>query len=284
MHAVRQDDRRDRGSLRHRRAHRRTRRRTWAPTSSASTSTTPARPLDAFIKADLGSAAGRRRDRARAAAAHRRLLQRRRRVGHDRRGEDAGDQFLRPARADRSGGAASARGRRGRQCRLHRRLRLARQSRAREGASSARQGFPISRRCSRSTASPTARAIRCRRSCCCCGPCGRRISRCSRTRGIRVNAVSPGPVATPILKEFRAVFGDARVDDDIARVGRAGHARPTSRPRCCSSARTARAGSMAPTCRSTAASRPRSTRRCSDFNPKFARLVFMGFVSAFRMV
>ncbi len=43
-----------------------------------------------------------------------------------------------------------------------------------------------------------------------------------RDRGIRVNAVSPGPVTTPILSEFRQVFGDPRVDDDIARVGRAG--------------------------------------------------------------
>ena len=43
-----------------------------------------------------------------------------------------------------------------------------------------------------------------------------------RDRGIRVNAVSPGPVTTPILKEFRQVFGDPRVDEDIARVGRAG--------------------------------------------------------------
>ncbi len=43
-------------------------------------------------------------------------------------------------------------------------------------------------------------------------------------RGVRVNAVSPGPVATPILPEFRAVFGDARVDADIAAVGRAGTA------------------------------------------------------------
>jgi NAD(P)-dependent dehydrogenase (short-subunit alcohol dehydrogenase family) len=41
-------------------------------------------------------------------------------------------------------------------------------------------------------------------------------------RGIRVNAVSPGPVETPILGQFRAVLGDARVDSDIARVGRAG--------------------------------------------------------------
>lgn len=45
-----------------------------------------------------------------------------------------------------------------------------------------------------------------------------------KERGIRVNAVSPGPVATPILREFRAVFGDARVDGDIAAVGRAGTA------------------------------------------------------------
>ena len=45
-----------------------------------------------------------------------------------------------------------------------------------------------------------------------------------RARGIRVNAVSPGPVETPILQEFRSVLGDARVDSDIARVGRAGTA------------------------------------------------------------
>ena len=43
-----------------------------------------------------------------------------------------------------------------------------------------------------------------------------------KDRGIRVNAVSPGPVETPILGEFRAVFGDARVDSDIGRVGRSG--------------------------------------------------------------
>ena len=45
-----------------------------------------------------------------------------------------------------------------------------------------------------------------------------------KDRGVRVNAVSPGPVTTPILKEFRQVFGDPRVDEDIARVGRAGSA------------------------------------------------------------
>lgn len=45
-----------------------------------------------------------------------------------------------------------------------------------------------------------------------------------KNRAIRVNAVSPGPVETPILKQFRDVLGDARVDGDIARVGRAGTA------------------------------------------------------------
>jgi NAD(P)-dependent dehydrogenase (short-subunit alcohol dehydrogenase family) len=45
-----------------------------------------------------------------------------------------------------------------------------------------------------------------------------------KRRGVRVNAVSPGPVETPILTQFRAVLGDARVDGDIARVGRAGTA------------------------------------------------------------
>ncbi|NIA71372.1 coniferyl-alcohol dehydrogenase [Pelagibius litoralis] len=45
-----------------------------------------------------------------------------------------------------------------------------------------------------------------------------------KDRNIRVNAVSPGPVETPILKQFRDVLGDERVDSDIARVGRAGTA------------------------------------------------------------
>ncbi|RYG86481.1 MAG: SDR family oxidoreductase [Alphaproteobacteria bacterium] len=45
-----------------------------------------------------------------------------------------------------------------------------------------------------------------------------------RAKGIRVNAVSPGPVETPILKQFRVVLGDERVNSDIDRVGRAGTA------------------------------------------------------------
>lgn len=40
--------------------------------------------------------------------------------------------------------------------------------------------------------------------------------------GVRVNVVSPGPVETPILTQFRTTLGDDRVDDDIARVGRSG--------------------------------------------------------------
>lgn len=44
-----------------------------------------------------------------------------------------------------------------------------------------------------------------------------------KARGIRVVSVSPGPVETPILKEFRHVLGDQRVDSDIAPVGRAGN-------------------------------------------------------------
>lgn len=45
-----------------------------------------------------------------------------------------------------------------------------------------------------------------------------------KQRGIRVNAVSPGPVETPILTQFRNVLGDAKVDSDINRTGRAGTA------------------------------------------------------------
>lgn len=43
-----------------------------------------------------------------------------------------------------------------------------------------------------------------------------------KSNGVRVVSVSPGPVETPILREFRQVLGDQRVDSDIAPVGRAG--------------------------------------------------------------
>lgn len=43
-----------------------------------------------------------------------------------------------------------------------------------------------------------------------------------KSRGIRVNAVNPGPAETPIVSQFRQVFGDARVDADPAATGRAG--------------------------------------------------------------
>ena len=49
-------------------------------------------------------------------------------------------------------------------------------------------------------------------------------------RGIRVNAVSPGPVETPILTQFREVLGNPRVDSDIERVGRAGTAEDVAPP------------------------------------------------------
>ena len=40
-------------------------------------------------------------------------------------------------------------------------------------------------------------------------------------RGLRMNSVSPGPVETPALDQFRGLFGP-RVQDDIDRVGRVG--------------------------------------------------------------
>ena len=47
-----------------------------------------------------------------------------------------------------------------------------------------------------------------------------------KQRGIQVNAVSPGPVETPILAHFRAVLGDARVDSGIGGAGRAADVAP----------------------------------------------------------
>jgi len=44
-----------------------------------------------------------------------------------------------------------------------------------------------------------------------------------RTRGIRMNAVSPGPIDTPILKDFIETLG-ARAEEDLGTVGRPGKA------------------------------------------------------------
>ncbi len=51
-----------------------------------------------------------------------------------------------------------------------------------------------------------------------------------KDKNIRINAVSPGPVETPILKQFREVLGDERVNSDINRVGRAGTAHDIAPP------------------------------------------------------
>ena len=45
-----------------------------------------------------------------------------------------------------------------------------------------------------------------------------------KERGIRINAVSPGPVETPILRQFFEVLGDDFINDDLRRAGRAGTA------------------------------------------------------------
>ena len=74
-------------------------------------------------------------------------------------GQDAGDQFLWLARAERSAGAAAARGWRNRQRRLDRRLRLARQSRARQGLRRPAGLCPTSPRSSPASMCPRARAI-----------------------------------------------------------------------------------------------------------------------------
>lgn len=43
-----------------------------------------------------------------------------------------------------------------------------------------------------------------------------------RDRRIRINAVSPGPVATPILPEFHAVLGTERIEAAVRQAGRMG--------------------------------------------------------------
>lgn len=42
-----------------------------------------------------------------------------------------------------------------------------------------------------------------------------------RSKGIRMNVISPGPVETPIFDEFKALLGQKRVQDGVDRGGRA---------------------------------------------------------------
>lgn len=44
-----------------------------------------------------------------------------------------------------------------------------------------------------------------------------------RQQGVRMNCVSPGPVDTPILEDFRNTLGRARVANGIELMGRVGH-------------------------------------------------------------
>ena len=109
------------------------------------------------------------------------LVQCRRRFRHARRGRRRSRSISMACGAlSRSRRAAAARGRRHRQCRLDRRLRLARQSRARQGAGR-RARLSRSRRDLAAHKVPTAKAYPVSKEPCSCGRCGPRISRCSRT-------------------------------------------------------------------------------------------------------
>jgi NAD(P)-dependent dehydrogenase (short-subunit alcohol dehydrogenase family) len=91
-----------------------------------------------------------------------------------------------------------------------------------------------------------------------------------KERGVRVNTVSPGPVATRSSRNF-ARSSAIRALTTTSRESAAPGPRPTLRPPCCSYARTAPDGSTAPICQSTGASKPRSTRLCSGSRSKRER-------------
>ena len=184
----------------------------------------PARPLGRLHQGGHRLSSGRGRDRPDAAAAVRRLCNVAGVSGMIGAAQNARDQLLWASGIERSRRAAAARGRRRRQCRLDRRLRLARQSRARE---SVRRHARVSR----SRPAPR-RAQGSRRrglsavegasalvddaggaSAFVQGP--GRAGECGQPR--------PGDDADPQGVSSRS-SAIRRVDDDIARVGRAGSA------------------------------------------------------------
>jgi len=145
-----------------------------APTWSASTAIRP-RPRSCVSSGGCRIAAGRRRNRRFLAAPRRRLVQRRRSLGPDRSSEDARDQFLRAQSPEPNDRAASARRRRDRQCRVDRRIRLARHL---ERAKSlvAAPGFADLGIGRQSQKSPKRTPTQGRRNSCCYGPCRPPIS------------------------------------------------------------------------------------------------------------
>jgi NAD(P)-dependent dehydrogenase (short-subunit alcohol dehydrogenase family) len=50
----------------------------------------------------------------------------------------------------------------------------------------------------------------------------RRQARAMKDRGLRINCISPGPVDTPMMRDFRAALGSDLIDWTAARAGRIG--------------------------------------------------------------
>ena len=193
----------------------------------------PSGPHDAFLAdGPLRRGCRARRDRAdRRPGA--RAVQQRGRGRHATARHRALGQLPRAAHAVRGPARPHARGRRHRQHRVDRRQPVA-QARRR------------STRCSTST-SPTAGPRRCSGSRRTCRRSARspynfskevvevytlRSSRPTMRRGVRTNAVCPGPIDTPLLPEFRA--DDERQDRRLEHPGdgRAGGQRPARSRRC----------------------------------------------------
>ena len=207
----------------------------------------PASPLAAFVKADIASPQAIADVARTAAATLRRPVQCRRRLGRRGRGEDAGDQFLWLARAERGAGAAPARRRRDRQRRLDRRLWLARQSRARQGVRGRARLSRHRRARSRTIKFPDAEGYPLSKELLLLWTMQRGASAAVQgpRRSRQCGQPGTGDDADPqrIPPDFRRC---ARRRRHRARRPRR-RARPTSRRPCCSSAPTARAGSTAPT-------------------------------------